>query len=94
MEPLPDLLQISIRFFIHPLPSRKFGRRYLGLTRSIRPLLDSVGFTLLYRLAFFSSLGAAFLAVEIGFTRLMKVRIINPSTSLLGRAYQLYLALW
>jgi Flp pilus assembly protein protease CpaA len=59
-----------------------------------RPLLDSVGLTLLYCLAIFSSLGVAFLAVEIMFTRLMKARIINPSTSLLGRACQPDLALW
>ena len=52
------------------IPSRDFGLRYLGLTRGIRPPLDSVGFILLYRLVLRSLLGAVSSAVEILFTQL------------------------
>ncbi len=83
-EPLSNPLQAGICFFSHPLPSKEFSLCYLGLTRSIRPLLDSVGFTLLYRLVVCSLLGAVFSAVDIVFTRLVKARTTNPSTSLFG----------
>ena len=53
-QPLSVSLQASVRFFFHPLPSRELCLRYLRLTGSIRPLPDSVGFTLLCLLVFFS----------------------------------------
>jgi hypothetical protein len=93
LEPLSNSLQASIRFLIHPLPSREFGRRYLGLTGSIRPLLDSVGFTLLYRLVVCSSLDAVSSAMGIVFTRFNENRALNLPIYLLVRAYQPDLAL-
>lgn len=63
-QPLSDSLQASIRFFLHPLPSREFRPCYLRPTKSNRPLSDSVGLTLLSRLVFQLSLGAIFSAVE------------------------------
>ena len=93
MEPLSNSLQASIRFLIHPLPSREFGRRYLGLTRSIRPLLGSVGFTLLYRLVVCSSVDAVSSAMGILFTRFNEIRALNLPIYLLVRAYQPDLAL-
>lgn len=54
----------------------------------IRPLLDSVGFTLLCRLVVFFPLGAVFSAVDTVFTRLVEARPTSPSTSLLGGACQ------
>jgi hypothetical protein len=74
-ETLSSPLQTCFRFFIHPLPSRDFGLCYLGLTRGIRPPLDSVGFTLLYRLVLCSLLGAVSSAVEILFTQLENAAI-------------------
>ena len=93
-QPLSIRLQVGVRFFFHPLPSREFGLCCLGLTRSIRPLLGSVGLTLLYRLVVCPLLGAVFSAVDIVFTRLVEVRPPNPSTPLLGGAYQPDLARW
>lgn len=52
-QPLSIPLQDGVRFFSHPLPSRGFCLCYLRLTKSNRPLLDSVGLTLLYRLVFY-----------------------------------------
>lgn len=75
---LSGSLQTSICFFFHPLPSREFRLCYLRPTKSNRPLLDSVGLTLLRRLVFQFPLGAIFSAVEILFTQFMKQRIINP----------------
>lgn len=62
-EPLSGSLQASIRFFSHPLPSKGLCLRCLRPTRSNRPLLDLVGFTLLYRIVVCSSLGAVYPAV-------------------------------
>jgi len=93
LEPLSNSLQASIRFLIHPLPSREFGRRYLGLTGSIRPLLDSVGFTLLRRLVVCSSLDAVSSAMGVVFTRFNENRALNLPIYLLVRAYQPDLAL-
>ena len=69
LEPLSNSLQASIRFLIHPLSSREFGLCCLGLTKSIRPLLDSVGFTLLYRLVVCPHLDAVYSTTGIIFTR-------------------------
>jgi hypothetical protein len=52
-------------FLLHPLPTREFGILYSLLTRSIRPPLDSVGFTLLYRLVLRSLLDAIYSAIGI-----------------------------
>ena len=93
MEPLSNSLQASIRFLIHPLPFREFDRRYLGLTGSIRPLLDSVGFTLLRRLVVCSSLDAVSSAMGVVFTRFNEIRALNLPIYLLVRAYQPDLAL-
>lgn len=71
-QSLSGSLQVSIRFFFHPLPTREFRLCYLRPTKSYRPLLDSVGLTLLCRLVFQSPLGAIFSAVEIMFTRFTK----------------------
>jgi hypothetical protein len=60
---LSGSLQASIRFFFHPLPSREFRPCYLRPTKSNRPLLDSVGLTLLCHLVFLSPLGAVYSAV-------------------------------
>lgn len=95
MEPLSNSLQVSICFFIHPLPSREFSRCYLGLTRSIRPLLlDSVGFTLLCRLVVCYSLDAVYSAIGILFTRFGDCTTPNLPIYLLVGAYQPYLAPW
>jgi hypothetical protein len=75
---LSGSLQASIRFFPHPLPPRDFRLCCLRPTKSNRPLLDSVGFTLLCRLVFLSPLGATYSAVEVVFTRFMNYGIINP----------------
>jgi len=64
-------LQTGIRFLLHPLPSKGFCLRYLGLTRSNRPLLDLVGLTLLYSLVVCSLVGVVFSAMGIVFTRYM-----------------------
>lgn len=64
-QPLSGSLQASVRFFLHPLPSREFCLCCLRPTKSYRPLLDSVGLTLLCRLVFQSLLGAIYSAVEI-----------------------------
>ncbi|MDZ8089724.1 MAG: hypothetical protein RMY16_29850 [Nostoc sp. DedQUE12b] len=93
-QPLSTPLQGGVRFFFHPLPSREFGLCCLGLTKIIRPLLDPVGLTLLYRLVVYSLLDAVFSAVDIMFTQLLEARPTNPSTPLLGRACQPDLALW
>lgn len=69
-QPLSDSLQASVRFFFHPLPSRDFRPCYLRPTKSYRPLLDSVGLTLLCRLVFQFSLGTIYSAVEVLFTQL------------------------
>ena len=87
-QPLSIPLQDGIRFLFHPLPSREFCLCCLGLTKIIRPLLDSVGFTLLCRLVVFFPLGAVFSAVDTVFTRLVEARPTSPSTSLLGGACQ------
>jgi hypothetical protein len=95
LEPLFNSLQINIRFFIHPLPSKEFGLCYLGLTRSIRPLLDSVGLTLLYHLVLHSLLDAVYSAMEVLFTRILNCPFKNTFPfCLLARAYQPYLALF
>ena len=78
-EPLSIPLQVSVRFLLHPLPSREFCLRCLGLTKSIRPLLDSVGFTLLYRLVVCSLLDAVFFAMGVLFTRIKNVIIFNAT---------------
>jgi hypothetical protein len=65
LQPLSNPLQTRIRFFFHPLPSKEFGLCYLGLTKSIRLLLDSVGLTLLCRLVLYPTLGAIYSAVEM-----------------------------
>jgi len=78
LQPLSNPLQTRVRFFFHPLSYKEFSLCYLGLTKSPRPLLDSVGLTLLYRLVFQSPLGAIYSAVEVMFTQFMKNRVINP----------------
>ncbi len=88
LQPLSSPLQTRIRFFFHPLPSRGFGLCCLGLTKSVRPLLDSVGLTLLRRLVVCSLLGTIYPAMGIVFTRLMKVEIISLPTYLLVGACQ------
>ncbi len=45
---------------------------------SIRPLLDSVGFTLLCHLVFYPLLGAIYSAMEAVFIRFIDERAINP----------------
>ncbi len=77
-QPLSGLLQTSIRFFFHPLPSREFRLCYLRPTKSNRPLLDSVGLTLLYRLVFYPLLGAIYSAMEVMFIRFIDGQAINP----------------
>lgn len=72
------LIKTSIRFFFHPLPSRDFYLCYLGLTKSNRPLLDSVGFTLLYRLVVCPRVGAIYSAMFVMFTRFIEAETINP----------------
>ena len=76
------------------MPSREFGRRYLGLTRSIRPLLDFVGFTLLYRLVVCYSLDAVYSAIGILFTRFGDCTTPTLPIYLLVGAYKPYLAPW
>ena len=76
-QPLSSPLQTRIRFFFHPLPSREFGLCCLGLTKSIRPLLDSVGLTLLYRLVVCSLLGAIYSATEVLFTLFVECQTTN-----------------
>lgn len=93
MEPLSNSLQASIRFLIHPLLSRGFDRRYLGLTGSIRPLPDSVGLILLYRLVVCSSVDAVSSAMGFVFTRFNENRALNLPIYLLVRACQPDLAL-
>jgi hypothetical protein len=93
-KPLSNSLQVSIRFFFHPLPSRDFGLCCLGLTKSIRPLLDSLRLTLLYRLVFCSLLGVIYSAVGLLFTRMLKPVLKILPTYLLVGAYQPYLAHW
>ena len=78
LQPLSNPLQTRIRFFFHPLPSKEFGLCCLRLTKSIRPLLDSVGFTLLYRLVVCPLLGAIYSAMEVLFTRFIEAETINP----------------
>jgi hypothetical protein len=70
LQPLSNPLQTRIRFFFHPLPSKEFGLCCLGLTKSIRPLLDSVGLTLLYRLVVCFPLGGIYPAMGFLFIRL------------------------
>jgi hypothetical protein len=93
LEPLFDSLQINIRFLLHPLPPRDFGLRYLRLTNRIRLLLDSVGFTLLYRLVVCSPLDAVYSAIGVIFTRPDESKASKLPIYLLVRAYQPYLAL-
>jgi hypothetical protein len=64
-QSLSGSLQVSIRFFLHPLSTKDFRLCCLRPTKSYRPLLDSVGLTLLCRLVFQSPLGAIFCAVAI-----------------------------
>jgi hypothetical protein len=45
---------------------------------STRPLKDSVGFTLLYRLVVCPLLGAIYSAMEVMFTLFIEVETINP----------------
>ena len=78
LQPLSSPLQTGVRFFFHPLPPKEFGLCCLGLTKSIRPLLDSVGLTLLYRLVVCPLLGAIYSAMEIMFTRFIDGETINP----------------
>lgn len=82
---------MGIRFLLHPLPSREFCPRYLGLTRNIRPFLDFVGFTLLYRLVVCSLLDVVFSAVGLAFTRLDNHLISRLPTYLLVEVSQPYL---
>ncbi len=70
LQPLSNPLQTRIRFFFHPLPSKEFGLCCLGLTKSIRPLLDSVGLTLLYRLVVCFPLGSIYPTMGFLFIRL------------------------
>lgn len=70
LQPLSNPLQTRIRFFFHPLPSKEFGLCCLGLTKSIRPLLDFVGLTLLYRLVVCFPLGGIYPAMGFLFIRL------------------------
>ena len=46
--------------------------------KSIRPLSDSVGLTLLYRLVVCSLLGAIYSVMEVMFTRFIEPEAINP----------------
>lgn len=78
LQPLSNPLQTRFRFFSHPLPSKGFSLCCLGLTKSIRFLLDSVGFTLLYRLVICPLLGAIYSAMEVLFTRFIEAETINP----------------
>ena len=93
-QSLSGSLQASIRFLLHPLPSRDFRPCGLRPTRSYRPLLDSVGLTLLYRLVFCSLLGVIYSAVGLLFTRMLKPVLKILPTYLLVGAYQPYLAHW
>ena len=78
LQPLSNPLQTRFRFFSYPLPSKGFRLCYLGLTKSIRLLLDSVGFTLLYRLVVCPLLSAIYSAMEVLFTRFIEAETINP----------------
>lgn len=77
-QSLSGSLQASIRFLLHPLPSREFRLCYLGPTRSYRLLLDSVGLTLLCRLVFLISVRSYLFCDGILFTRFVESRATNP----------------
>ena len=77
LQPLSIPLEDGVRFFFPPLPPREFCLCYLGLTKSIRPLLDSVGLTLLYRLVVCPFLDAICFAMEVLFTRFVEFKTTN-----------------
>lgn len=90
--PLSDSLQTSICFLFHRLSTRDFGRCYLGLTTSIRPLVDSVGLKSVVPFSFLFPLGGIYSAMGFVFIRLTEVKTVNPPIYLLVSAYQPYLA--
>ncbi len=75
---------MNFRFLLHPLPSREFCFPCGWLSNSIRPLLDSVGFTLLYRLMLRSLLDAICSTEGVMFTRCMDSTFRQPPTYLFG----------
>ena len=93
-ELLYNPLQAVFRFFTHPLSSGEFSLCYLGLTRSIRPLVDSVGLTLFCRFSCLFSFRCCLFCGGIIFTRFRENKTINLPTYLLVRACQPDFALW
>ena len=90
--PLSNPLQISIRFLLHPLPSKDLCLRCLRPTSGIPPL-DFVGLTLLRHLVLRFLLNAVFSTVGFIFTRFNDFAALKLPTYLLVRAYQPDLAL-